>query len=61
METAEADTSQIDAYVQAHGFIGQFDTSAKTNINIDKAMLTIVDRILDEKDVMQRLETIKVT
>ncbi len=36
------------------------DTSAKTNFNIEKAMLTLVDKILDEESVMDSLEAIKV-
>eukprot|EP00179_Madagascaria_erythrocladioides_P021238 CAMPEP_0198334968 /NCGR_PEP_ID=MMETSP1450-20131203/19974_1 /TAXON_ID=753684 ORGANISM="Madagascaria erythrocladiodes, Strain CCMP3234" /NCGR_SAMPLE_ID=MMETSP1450 /ASSEMBLY_ACC=CAM_ASM_001115 /LENGTH=219 /DNA_ID=CAMNT_0044039589 /DNA_START=158 /DNA_END=817 /DNA_ORIENTATION=+ len=45
--------SQMDQYCVDNGFIGWFETSAKDNINIDKAAKFLVQAIL-ESDVGQR-------
>jgi len=38
---------QLDKFCDAHGFVGWEETSAKNNINIDKAALFLVQQILD--------------
>lgn len=40
--------SEIDQLVQDLGFVAWFPTSAKDNINIDKAVRTLVTRVLEE-------------
>jgi len=46
---------QMDSYVVSNGFIGWFETSAKDNVNIDKAASFLVKAILDS-DVGRRQE-----
>jgi hypothetical protein len=36
-----------------------FDTSAKLNINIDKAARFLVDRILEHQDIFQKKRTVQ--
>jgi Ras-related protein Rab-32 len=51
IETAEIkDPAYLDEYCEQNGFVGWFETSAKTNHNIDKAARTLVSTILTHKD-----------
>ena len=51
IETAEIkDPAFLDDYCEQNGFVGWFETSAKTNHNIDKAARTLVSTILTHKD-----------
>lgn len=52
METAEPDREQVAAFVLNHGFIDQIDTSAKLNLNIDKAVLMLVEKIMENESVI---------
>jgi len=50
IETAEIkDPAFLDDYCEQNGFVGWFETSAKTNHNIDKAARTLVSTILTHK------------
>eukprot|EP01137_Pigoraptor_chileana_P004831 Opistho-2@47035 len=40
-------SAQMDRFCEEKGFVGWFETSAKENINIDKACKFLVQRILD--------------
>jgi len=51
LDTAEIDTAQLDRYCQEKGFCGWFDTSAKLNLNIDKAARFLVECILEHSDL----------
>ena len=46
IETATADTAELDRFCGQHGFIAWFDVSAKTGFNIDEAGRTLVQKIL---------------
>ena len=48
------DKVQLDQFCEEKGFIGWFDTSAKLNINIDKAARFLIDKILEHQDIFQR-------
>jgi hypothetical protein len=37
----------MDRFCQENGFVGWFETSAKDNINIEKAAMCLVNKILD--------------
>jgi len=50
----EIDKAQLDKFCEEKGFVGWFDTSAKLNINIDKAARFLVDRILEHQDIFQK-------
>jgi len=53
--------NEMDRYVKENNFIGWFETSAKDNINIDKAAKFLVGHIL-ENDIRRKLpptETVK--
>jgi Ras-related protein Rab-32 len=52
MEDAEPDREQIALFVCNHGFIDQVDTSAKLNLNIDKAVLTLAEKIMENASVI---------
>jgi Ras-related protein Rab-32 len=51
------DRAQLDKFCEEKGFIGWFDTSAKLNINIDKAARFLVERILEHQDIFQKKKT----
>lgn len=53
LEDAEIDRNQLDRFCKEKGFIGWFDTSAKLNINIDKAAKYLVDNILEHQDIFR--------
>ena len=54
LDDAEVDKTQLDRLCEEKGFIGWFDTSAKLNINIDKAAKFLVEKILSHKDIFQK-------
>ena len=54
LDDAEVDKTQLDRFCEEKGFIGWFDTSAKLNINIDKAAKFLVEKILSHKDIFQK-------
>jgi len=41
------DTDALERFTRENGFIGWFPTSAQENLNIDKAMMTLVKKILE--------------
>jgi hypothetical protein len=47
-------SDQLDKFCESKGFVGWFDTSAKMNINIDKAARFLVERILGHQDIFQK-------
>lgn len=53
LEDANIDRNQLDRFCKERGFIGCFDTSAKLNINIDKAAKFLVDNILEHQDIFR--------
>lgn len=54
LDEGAVDREQLDQYCQDHGFVGWFDTSAKLNVNIDKAARFLVDKILEHQDIFQK-------
>lgn len=50
LEDTEIDKEQLDRFCEQHGFIGWFDTSAKLNINIDKAARFLVEHVLNNQE-----------
>lgn len=54
LDEGAVDREQLDQYCIDHGFVGWFDTSAKLNINIDKAARFLVDKILEHQDIFQK-------
>lgn len=48
------DKEQLNQFCEEKGFIGWFDTSAKLNVNIDKAARHLIDKILEHQDIFQR-------
>lgn len=60
LDNAELDKAQLDKYVEEKGFIGWFDTSAKLNINIDKAARFLVDKILLHDDIFNKKKKVEV-
>jgi GTPase SAR1 family protein len=59
LDDTEIDKAQLDKFVEEKGFKGWFDTSAKLNINIDKAARFLVDRILEHQDIFQKKRTVQ--
>jgi len=53
LDAADIDTAQLDKYCQEKGFCGWFDTSAKLNLNIDKAARFLVERILEHEELFE--------
>jgi len=45
----DIDAAKLDAFCQEYGFVGWFETSAKTNLNIDNAGKFLVRRILENE------------
>lgn len=58
--TADIDKEKLDLLCEEKGFVGWFDTSAKLNINIDKAARFLVERILDHQDIFQKKKATQV-
>lgn len=61
LDTAEIDKAKLDRFVEEKGFVNWFDTSAKLNINIDKAARFLVDKILEHQDIFQKKKAIEVS
>jgi len=51
LEEADIDQTQLDKFCSEKGFISWFDTSAKLNLNIDKACRTLVQAIMSHDDL----------
>ena len=47
----EIDRPKLDAFCEAHGFSGWFDTSAKLNINIEEGATFLVEQVLQHREV----------
>ena len=54
LDDADIDIAQLDRFCEEKNFVGWFDTSAKLNINIDKAAKFLVEKILEHKDIFQK-------
>ena len=61
LDEAEIDKSQLDKFCNQKGFAGWFDTSAKLNINIEKAARFLVERILEHQDIFQKKKVAQVS
>ena len=53
LEAATIDKERLDAFCKEHGFIGWFETSAKTNHNIEVAVRSLVKNILTHPDAFE--------
>ena len=51
LDDAEIDGAQLNKFCDDKGFIAWFDTSAKLNINIEKAAIFLVQYILERKGI----------
>jgi len=49
LETASADTAELDRFCADHGFYGWFDVSAKTGFNVDTCARCLAEKILDDE------------
>lgn len=58
---AETDKDQLDRFVIEKGFLSCFDTSAKLNINIDKAARCLVDGIIKYKEIFEKKKAVQVS
>jgi hypothetical protein len=54
LDEAVIDREKLDQFCQEKGFCGWFDTSAKLNINIDKAARHLVEEILKHQDIFEK-------
>lgn len=54
IEGISVDRAEIDRFVLEKGFVGFFETSAKTNTNIDKAARFLVEKILEHNDIFNK-------
>ena len=61
LDEAEIDKAQLDKFCEDKGFVGWFDTSAKLNVNIDKAARFLVERILEHQDIFQKKKATEVS
>ena len=61
LDEAEIDKAQLDKFCEDKGFVGWFDTSAKLNVNIDKAARFLVERILEHQDIFQKKKATQVS
>mmetsp|Transcript_22312 Transcript_22312/g.33224 ORF Transcript_22312/g.33224 Transcript_22312/m.33224 type:complete len:224 (+) Transcript_22312:30-701(+) len=50
IENVKIDKEALDQFVKANNFVGWFPTSAQTNENVDKAMMFLIDKILQVAD-----------
>ena len=60
-ETGAADVAEMDKFCVNNGFIGWFDTSAKTGDNIKEASEFLVRKILTYPDVFEEKRVSQVT
>ena len=51
LDDAEIDTQKLETFCKEKGFVQWFDTSAKLNKDIDKAVRCLVEKILEHKDI----------
>lgn len=49
LETASADTAELDRFCADHGFYGWFDVSARTGFNVDTCARCLAEKILDDE------------
>ena len=56
LDDAQPDHAQLDKYCASNGFIGWFDTSAKLNLNIDKAIAFLTEKILEHEDLFNVIQ-----
>jgi len=47
IQGVQVDNEALEKFTRAHGFIGWFPTSAQENLNIDKAMMTLIKKVLE--------------
>lgn len=59
LDNTEIDSAKLNEYCATKGFAGWFDTSAKLNINIDKAARFLVEKILAHGDVILDKRTVQ--
>lgn len=57
LDDAEIDTQKLEAFCKEKGFVQWFDTSAKLNKDIDKAVRCLVEKILEHGDIFQTKRT----
>jgi len=57
LDDANIDRAKLDEFCTENGFAGWFDTSAKMNINIDKAARSLVEKILVHQDIFAKKPT----
>lgn len=50
---SRVDKEQLDAFCKEHGFIGWYETSAKTNHNIEESVKGLVTNILSHPDAFE--------
>lgn len=55
--TPAIDEAKIEDIVKNCSFVDHFETSAKHNINIDKAAKFLVEKILEHQDIFQKKRT----
>lgn len=51
LDEVDVNKDFLDSYCAEHKFAAWFDTSAKLNLNIDKAAKFLVEKILEHKDI----------
>eukprot|EP01103_Thecamoeba_quadrilineata_P003435 TRINITY_DN1320_c0_g1_i1.p1 TRINITY_DN1320_c0_g1~~TRINITY_DN1320_c0_g1_i1.p1 ORF type:complete len:136 (-),score=31.66 TRINITY_DN1320_c0_g1_i1:66-473(-) len=49
LEKSKSYPTSMDEFCQKKGFIGWFETSAKEDINVEKAFLFLLDKIIEAK------------
>lgn len=54
LDSADISKDTLDAYCAEHHFVGWFETSAKLNVNIDKAAKALVEHILSHADIFNK-------
>jgi Ras-related protein Rab-32 len=54
LDEAKIDRAKLDEFCEQNGFAGWFDTSAKMNINIDKAARSLVEKILTNPEIFAK-------
>ena len=60
LDEAEIDKTQLDKFCEEKRFCGWFDTSAKLNVNIDKASRFLVEKILEHQDIFNKKKVAQV-